>query len=69
MRLPEPYGTGDWQLYDLATDPGELRDLGDEFPDRMMALAQAWDIYAAENGVIRPNAATAYAKPVNGRKH
>ena len=69
LRLPEPYGNGDWQLYDLATDPGELRDLAGEYPDRVTALAQAWDIYAEVNGVIRPNAATAYAKPVKGRKH
>ena len=69
LRLPEPYGNGHWQLYDLSSDPGELRDLADEFPDRVMALAQAWDIYAEVNGVIRPNAAIAYGKPVKGRKH
>ncbi len=69
LRLPEPYGAGDWQLYDLATDPRELQDLAIEFPDRVTALAQAWDIYAEENGVIRPNAAIMYAKPVIGRKY
>ena len=32
LRLPEPYGNGDWQLYNLATDPGELHDLASEVP-------------------------------------
>jgi len=68
LRLPQPYGNGDWQLYDLATDPGELHDLAVEFPDRTRTLANAWDDYAAANGVIRADEPTAYAKPVVGRK-
>ena len=69
LRLPAPYGNGDWQLYDLAADPGELHDLSSEFPDRVEVLANAWEDYADSNGVIQPNAATAYAKPVVGRKY
>jgi arylsulfatase len=69
LRLPEPYGNGDWQLYDLAADPGEVNDLSSQFPDRTGALAKAWEAYADTNGVIRPNAATAYSKPVVGRKY
>jgi arylsulfatase len=69
LRLPEPYGNGDWQLYDLIADPGEVHDLASEFPERARALAKAWEDYAESNGVIQPNAATAYAKPVVGRKY
>ena len=69
LRLPEPYGTGDWQLYDLATDPGEIHDLASKYPERVDLLAKAWDAYAESNGVIRPDTPTAYAKPVVGRKH
>jgi arylsulfatase A-like enzyme len=69
LRLPEPYGNGDWQLYDLVTDPGELRDLSSEFPKRTNTLARAWESYADSNGVIQPNVATAYAKPVVGQKY
>jgi arylsulfatase len=69
LRLPEPYGNGDWQLYDLIADPGEVHDLVSEFPERARALAKAWEDYAESNGVIQPNAATAYAKPVVGRKY
>jgi arylsulfatase len=68
LRLPEPYGNGDWQLYDLAADPGELHDVSTEFPDRTAALANAWKHYADSNGVIQPNVAIAYAKPIVGRK-
>ena len=69
LRLPEPYGSGDWQLYDLATDPGELNDLSSERPEQTAALAVAWERYAKMNGVIKPDAPTAYAKPVEGRKY
>ncbi len=68
LRLPVPYGNGDWQLYDLAADPGELHDLSSEFPDQAEALANAWAVYAESNGVIRANSATVYAKPPVGRK-
>ena len=27
LWLSKPFGTDDWQLYDLATDPGEITDL------------------------------------------
>jgi arylsulfatase A-like enzyme len=69
LRLPEPYGNGEWQLYDLSADPGELHDLSSEFPGRAAALAKFWEAYAKSNGVIQPNAATVYAKPVSGQKY
>jgi hypothetical protein len=55
-------------LYDLENDPGEIHDLRSEYPDRAQALAKAWEAYAEANGVIQPDVATAYAKPVSGRK-
>ena len=69
LRLPEPYGNGDWQLYDLARDPGEIHDLASNHPERVESMARAWDAYAESNGVIQPNSPTAYAKPIVGRKH
>jgi arylsulfatase len=69
LRLPEPYGNGDWQLYDLAADPGELHDLAAEYPERTSSLADAWQVYADANGVIEPNVPTAYGKPIVGRKY
>jgi len=69
LRLPEPYGSGDWQLYNLAADPGEMRDLASEFPKIVKELAAAWERYAEANGVIQPDTTTAYAKPVVGKKY
>jgi len=69
LRLPEPYGNGHWQLYDLSVDPGELHDLASEFPELTTELAKAWEKYAKVNGVIRPDVPTAYSKPIVGRKY
>ena len=51
LRLPEPFGTGGWQLYNLAKDPGEIHDLSDEHPDVKAALIEAWQRYSEENDV------------------
>lgn len=51
-RLPEPFGTGGWELYDLSDDPGETRDLANEHPERLSALRDAWDKFAQDNGVF-----------------
>jgi arylsulfatase len=69
LRLPEPYGAGSWQLYNLADDPGEVNDVAAEYPELVDELTQAWERYAKENGVIRPSEPVAYARPVSGRKY
>jgi arylsulfatase len=68
IKLPEPYGNNRWQLYNLASDPGELHDLASNFPDRTLTMASAWEDYARSNGVIIPSNATFYAKPVANKK-
>ena len=50
-----PYGTGEWQLYDLTTDPGEQEDLSRKHPELRQSLINAWDKYAQEVGVILPD--------------
>ncbi len=52
LRLPEPFGTGTWQLYNLAQDPGEIRDLSNDQPGVKAALVEAWQRYAEENDVF-----------------
>ena len=69
LRLPEPYGAGSWQLYNLAEDPGEVNDVASEYPELVDELTQMWERYAEENGVIRPSEPVAYARPVSRRKH
>ena len=68
LRLPEPFGNGSWQLYDLASDPGERDDLAPSRPELVEDLGKAWEEYAAANGVIRPDSPIAYGKPITGRK-
>lgn len=63
LDLPEPYGNGKWQLYDLAHDPAEQHDLAVEHPEEVAELSAAWDEYAARNGVIIPDRKVFYTLP------
>jgi len=51
-RHYEPFGTGNWQLFNLAEDLGEQYDLSDKFPEKKKALIALWDEYVKKNGVI-----------------
>jgi len=55
--IAAPFGTGDWQLFDVAKDPGESNDVSDQFPNVTQDLADKWDSYADEVGVV-PQEAT-----------
>ena len=68
LRLPPPFGNGDWQLYDLAADPGETNDLATRRPELVESLAEMWETYAQINGVIRPDELVAYSRPVSPGK-
>jgi len=50
----KPVGVDDWQLYDLATDPGERLDLADDEPVILDELIIHWDEYVSRNGVVLP---------------
>ena len=52
VHLPAPYGPGDWQLYDLAADPGEIDDLAASHPDKLVELLRLWDRYVEDTGVV-----------------
>jgi arylsulfatase len=51
LRLPEPFSTGDWQLFDIRKDPGEIHDLSDDFPQIKAEMIAAWQEYARANDV------------------
>jgi arylsulfatase len=51
----KPYGTGEWELYNVATDPGERRNVAAQDPDRVQALLTVWEGYVQANNVILPN--------------
>jgi arylsulfatase len=51
----KPLGKGDWELFNLATDPGERKDVASEHPDKLRALTALWDGYVRANNVILPS--------------
>ena len=51
----DPYGTGEWQLFNLDADPGEQFDLSEKFPEKRAELIALWDEYEEMNGVIVGN--------------
>ena len=61
--LAPPLGKGDWALYNLDEDPGELTDLAGERPEVLAELLAAWDGYVEENGVIVVEEDRAFGPP------
>jgi arylsulfatase len=55
LWLCKPMGIGDWQLYNLREDPGEIQDLAGEHPEKVQELIALWDEYVETNNVIMPN--------------
>ena len=52
------WGTGDWELYDIARDRSESRNLASSEPARLKEMIAAWDVYVAETGTMEtPNLA------------
>jgi arylsulfatase len=69
LKLPKPYGSGEWELYNLAEDPAETHDLAKSKPVALNALAASWERYSKENGVIEPDRPVGYAKPPKPGSH
>ena len=51
----------EWRLYNIQEDPGELHDLSGDHPGKLEELAQEWENYARENGVVLPDYTAPYA--------
>jgi arylsulfatase len=51
----KPYGKSDWELFNLAADPAERKDLAAQHPDKVKALTALWDDYVKANNVILPS--------------
>jgi len=52
VSVAKPYGTGQWQLFNVEVDPGEANDLAVEMPEKLVVLKAAWAEYAADVGVV-----------------
>jgi arylsulfatase A-like enzyme len=52
LWLPKPFGPGTWQLFDLNTDPGEMKDLAGAQPGKLAELVALWEQYKRDNKVL-----------------
>jgi arylsulfatase len=55
LWLVQPFGPDDWQLYNLAKDPGETVDLSGGMPELRNEMIEIWNRYSQETGVILPS--------------
>jgi len=55
-----PYGTGEWQLYNLQEDPGEQNDRALEHGPILAELVEGWEAYAERVGVLLPETPILY---------
>ena len=51
----KPYGKGEWELFNLASDPAERKDLAAERPEKLKAMLALWNSYVKTNNVILPS--------------
>ena len=51
LRLPRPFGTGQWQLFDLDADPAETTDLSAQHRALTDSMVAMWNEYAKQNAV------------------
>lgn len=52
LWMAPPFGPGEWELFNLTRDPGELNDLAEDQPDRLATMIASWEQYKEENGVL-----------------
>lgn len=54
LKLEPPFGTGNWELYDLASDIGEQNNVAAKHPELVAKMNQYWEEYAKANHVVLP---------------
>ena len=52
VRNLAPLGDGEWRLYDIVSDPGEVQDLKERFPERFQAMLSAYHQFEESNRVM-----------------
>ena len=52
LWMPPPFGSGEWELYDLAEDPAEMHDLSSEYPEKVDEMVKRWEQYKEDNIVL-----------------
>ena len=51
----KPYGRSEWELFDVAADPAERKDLAAERPEKLREMVALWDDYVRTNHVVLPS--------------
>lgn len=54
LKQQPPHGNLTWELYDLAEDPSESRDLARQFPDQVKEMTEDFNTFVTEKNVILP---------------
>ena len=52
LMMPKPFGTGEWELFNLQQDPGELHSVSKHHPDKFTKMISQWEQYKEDNGVL-----------------
>jgi len=52
LWMPKPFGSGEWELFNLKQDPAELINLSKQHPDKLKEMIALWDQYKIENRVL-----------------
>ena len=52
LRMPHPFASGEWELYNLKQDPGETNDLSSEYPQKAEEMVALWEQYKEDNTVL-----------------
>ena len=52
LRMPPPFASGEWELYNLKQDPGETKDLSSEYADKVDEMVALWEQYSEDNSVL-----------------
>lgn len=60
--IPPPKGNGEWELYNLETDVGEMHNLAEKEPDTLKELIKEWEEYFAQTGMVEY-----WSRPHTGR--
>ncbi len=49
---PKTKGLGEWELYDISSDPSEMHNLASKMPDLVAKLKEGYKQYEIDNGVV-----------------
>jgi arylsulfatase len=52
--LEQPFDESKFELFNLASDPGETKNLASEYPDKYKELIELWRVERKKLGIILP---------------